>query len=230
MPYKHLIFDLDHTLWDHHTNSRIALAEVYEIYHLQEIGIPSALEFGLKFNQINSKLWLAYELGQISQVELRTARFRQIFSELGVSDHSLCDEISDTYLDISPRKSTLLPNTIEVLEYLFPKYPMYILTNGFNDIQDIKMEASGLKSYFKKMITSQIAGCKKPEPKMFHFTLNMIDAQASDCLMIGDTFHTDILGAMNVGMDAVFFNPENQIHDKKPTFEIKDLKELMEIL
>jgi putative hydrolase of the HAD superfamily len=228
--YKHIFFDLDHTLWDHHVNSKIALEEVYQLFQLKDLGIATPEKFYHKFNEVNHKLWLDYERSKISQAELRHARFRIIFSALGVDNHEKCDAISDTYLEISPRKPHLLPYTQEILTYLKPKYPLHIITNGFDEIQDVKMNSGGIKHYFGHIVTSQNSGFKKPDPEIFHYALDLVKAKPKECLMIGDTFYTDVLGAMSVGIDAVFFNPNDQRHPEKPTFQIRHLKELKAIL
>lgn len=232
MKYKHLFFDLDHTLWDHNTNSKIGLEEIYQKFNLQDLGILSSSKFYLKFNEINHQLWDKYETGKISQPELRHTRFRLIFSQLGIDNHSVCDEISDTYISISSKKHHLLPNAQETLEYLFPKYPMHIITNGFDEIQSIKMDAGKISHFFQEVITSQNSGYKKPDSRIFEYALKKIKATPQECLMIGDSFQSDIVGATRAGIDAVFFNPDqrNQDISIKPKYEIQDLRELKEIL
>jgi YjjG family noncanonical pyrimidine nucleotidase len=232
MKYKHLFFDLDHTLWDHDTNSRIGLEEVYQQFDLQALGLFSPTQFYLKFNEINHQLWDKYEAGRISQPELRHSRFRLIFSQLGVNNDSICDEISNTYISISSKKHHLLPNAHETLEYLFPKYPMHIITNGFDEIQSIKMNAGKITHFFQEVVTSQNSGYKKPDSRIFEYALKKIKAVPHECLMIGDSFQSDIVGATRAGIDAVFFNPDqrNQDISIKPKYEIQDLGELKGIL
>jgi YjjG family noncanonical pyrimidine nucleotidase len=232
MTYKHIFFDLDHTLWDHNTNSRIALEEVYFAFNLATIGVDSPQKFYLTFTEINHQLWDKYEAGRISQSELRHQRFRLIFSRLGVENHGLCDEISDTYISISSKKHHLLPNAHETLEYLFPKYSLHIITNGFDEIQSIKMNAGKITHFFREVITSQNSGYKKPDSRIFEYALKRIKAIPQECLMIGDSFQSDIVGATRVGMDAVFFNPDqrNQEISIQPKYEIRDLGELKGIL
>ncbi|MCU0468198.1 MAG: YjjG family noncanonical pyrimidine nucleotidase [Arcicella sp.] len=232
MRYKHIFFDLDHTLWDHNTNSKIALEEVYHQFDLQALGVPSATQFYLKFNEINHQLWDKYEAGKISQPDLRYSRFRLIFSGLDVHDHALCDELSDTYIHISSKKHNLLPNAKETLEYLFPKYPLHIITNGFDEIQSIKMNAGQITHYFQEVVTSQNSGFKKPDSRIFEYALKKVGAVAEECLMIGDSFQSDIVGANRAGIDAVFFNPDQRPQDisLKPKFEIQNLMELKKIL
>ncbi|MEA5137578.1 YjjG family noncanonical pyrimidine nucleotidase [Arcicella rigui] len=230
--YKHLFFDLDHTLWDHNTNSKLALDEVYQHYHLQELGISSSAQFYLTFNEVNHQLWDLYEQGKISQSVLRHERFRMIFSRLGCHDHSLCDEITERYIHTSVRKPHLLPNTTKVLDYLFPKYPLHIITNGFIEIQEVKMSFGGIKHYFREIITSQNSGYKKPDVGIFEYALDLVGAKASECIMIGDSFQSDIVGANKAGIDTVFFNPDGRKQERTfvPKHEVKDLIELKRIL
>jgi putative hydrolase of the HAD superfamily len=230
--YKHIFFDLDHTLWDHDTNSKLALEEVFHQYDLTRLGMVSPTVFYQKFTEINHQLWDDYEQGKIQQPELRHQRFRLIFSALGCNEHSQCDEISDTYIAISVKKPNLLPNAKAVLDYLHPKYPMHIITNGFIEVQDIKMISGGIKHYFGEIITSQNSGFKKPDVGIFEYALKLINADPADCIMIGDSFPSDIVGATKAGIDAVFFNPESrkQSISLTPKHEVKDLAELMDIL
>jgi YjjG family noncanonical pyrimidine nucleotidase len=230
--YKHLFFDLDHTLWDHNTNSKLALEEVYQHFNLHALGISSSHQFYLTFNHINHQLWDLYEQGTIAQPALRHQRFRMIFSELGCYDYSLCDEISDSYINISVKKPNLLPNAKPVLDYLFPKYPLHIITNGFIEVQNIKMTSGGIKHYFREIVTSQNSGYKKPDVGIFEYALDLVGAKASECLMIGDSFQSDIVGATKAGIDTVFFNPDGRKQELtlKPKHEVKDLIELKGIL
>ena len=232
MYYKHIFFDLDHTLWDHNTNSRIALEEVYQAFDLQEIGIASTKDFYLAFTEINHQLWDKYEAGRISQSELRHQRFRLIFNKLDVKSQDLCDTISESYMDISTKKSNLLPNAHDILQYLHPKYPMHIITNGFDEVQSVKMEAGKITHFFREIITSQNSGYKKPDSRIFEYALKKVEAVAEECLMIGDSFPADIVGATRAGIDAVFFNPDQRIQEIsiKPKYEIRDLAELKGIL
>jgi YjjG family noncanonical pyrimidine nucleotidase len=232
MTYKHIFFDLDHTLWDHDTNSRLALEEVYQSFGLQEIGIASCDDFNTTFKETNFQLWDKYEAGQINQSQLRYQRFRLVFNKLGVHNHDLCDTISESYMEISTKKSNLLPNAQETLKYLQPKYPLHIITNGFDEVQSVKMEVGQITHFFREIITSQNSGYKKPDSRIFEYALKKVGAFAGECLMIGDSFQSDIVGATRAGIDAVFFNPEqrNQDISLKPKYEIRDLEELRWIL
>ena len=228
--YRCILFDLDHTLWDFETNSHETLQELYHQHKLESRGVDSFTSFYDTFVEINTRLWEHYDLGKINRETIRFERFHGILEKLGIDDTPLSLRLSDEYVTLSPKKSALLPNAKEVLEYLHPRYPMTIVTNGFEDVQFTKMNSSGLSSYFKNVVTSARAGHKKPSKEIFEFALSESGFQSHEAVMIGDNLLTDIGGAHNASVDTVFFNPHKISHEEKPHFEIHDLKQLMDIL
>jgi len=228
--YTHLIFDLDRTLWDFETNARIALNQIYHECNLGEKGISDFDEFEYKYKTINEACWDDYRNGILKKEILRSLRFKLTLDAFGISDVNLAEKISDLYLYKSPRLTTLIDGTHDILKYLQPFYHLHILTNGFVEVQDIKMKKSGLAPYFEQVIASEYAGAKKPHPLAFEFTLDQINANVKDCLMIGDDALTDIKGASDVGMDTVYFNPDKNAALEYATFTINHLLELKEIL
>lgn len=230
MKYRSILFDLDHTLWDYETNSSETLTELFHHHKLSEIGVPSISHFLETFVQINTHLWTQYDLGQIHRDVIKFERFHKILLTYGIDKYDFALSFSDDYISLSPKKSGLMPNAIEVLDYLHARYPMTIVTNGFDEIQSIKMESSGITSYFKNVVTSARAGHKKPAKEIFQFALNESGFESSSTLMIGDNLLTDIGGARNAQLDTVYFNPNKIPHQEKTEFEISDLKELLNIL
>ncbi len=228
--YRCILFDLDHTLWDFETNSHQTLQELYHHYEIENRGVESFNAFYSTFVEINTKLWELYDLGKITREKIRFERFHGILERLGVNDNELSLTLSDEYVARSPKKSALIPNTIEVLDYLYPHYPMTIVTNGFEEIQYTKMESSGITSYFKNVVTSARAGHKKPAKEIFEFALTEGGFEAHEAVMIGDNLLTDIGGAHGASVDTIFFNPNKISHQEKPHYEIHDLKQLMDIL
>ena len=205
--YKHLFFDLDHTLWDHHRNANETLTDIYQSFNLNQFASFNVDQFQYAFHKINHALWQDYHLGLIVQEDIRKERFRSVLDSLGVEGYSSCDQLSADYLHQCPSKSNLMPYTLEVLKYLKDKkYSMTIITNGFSDIQDIKMNGSGLQGYFDRVITSNQAGWLKPHKQIFDFAVKQADVAKSDCLMVGDNLSTDIEGARNAGIDQVFYD------------------------
>ena len=228
--YRYILFDLDHTLWDFKKNSEETLGQLYDDYRLSDSARFSREDFSEKFWEINNRLWNLYDKDAIDKHKLREERFRLIFDELQYNNYDMADKIGDDYLRICPEKINLIPHTTEVLEYLHKRYSMYILTNGFPDTQYKKMSFSRLEKYFNKLITSEEAGHKKPNPEIFEYALRVMNAKNEECIMVGDNIETDIKGAISAGMDIIFFNPEGIRHNEKVTHEISSLLELKELL
>jgi len=230
MKYRSILFDLDHTLWDYETNSSETLTELFHHHKLYDLGVPSVSHFLETFVQVNTKLWALYDLGQIHRDVIRNDRFHKILLTYGIDQYDFALSFSDEYISQAPKKGGLMPNAIEVLEYLHARYPMTIVTNGFDEIQSIKMESAGITSYFKDVVTSARAGHKKPAKEIFEFALNESGFESTSTLMIGDNLLTDIGGARNASLDTVYFNPNKIPHQEQTEFEISDLKELLDIL
>ncbi|KAA9355224.1 YjjG family noncanonical pyrimidine nucleotidase [Larkinella humicola] len=229
--YKHLFFDLDHTLWDFDRNSTESIFELYEVFRLSEAGIASADEFNRHFIAINNQLWSDFYNNRLTHTDIRKYRFRMVMDAVGVSDHSVCDQMNEAYLQLLPRKPHLMESASDVLDYLKERYQLHIITNGFDEIQALKMASSGLTDYFQHIVTIQKAEAKKPEPRIFEFALNVSGASLGESLMIGDNYEADVCGALNAGMDVVYYNTASlPIEGAAPTYEIQHLKELMAIL
>ena len=228
--YKCVFFDLDHTLWDYETNSADTLRELFQERRLREKGIDSFSDFLNAFILVNTNLWDQYDTGKIHRDVIRYERFHKILLALGVDDYDLSLSLSNDYVSESPKKSALMPNAIEILEHLHAKYPLSVITNGFEEIQSTKLASSGITHYFKSVVTSARAGHKKPAKEIFEFALAETGFLASEAIMIGDNVLTDIAGARNASIDTVLFNPNKIVHQEKVDFEIYDLMELKEII
>ncbi|SHJ94407.1 putative hydrolase of the HAD superfamily [Reichenbachiella agariperforans] len=232
--YKYVFFDLDHTLWDFDANAEAVLRDLYVLHDLAGVGIVSEDSFIRDFFETNAGLWAQYNVGQIDKFFLRNQRFRLIFEAAGaimnlVSDEYL-KEFNKQFLHNCPRQTRLMDGTIEVLEALHAKYPMHIITNGFEEVQSHKMECSKIAKYFDRVITSEKAGFKKPFAGIFNYAMKWTGANAAESIMIGDNLDADIKGARDYGMDQVFFNPDGNLHSEEVTYEIRNLRELLEIL
>ncbi len=229
--YSCVLFDLDHTLWDYDTNCAEALYELYHSYELKNLGIETFDTFHASFKTINTNLWDRYDLGEIHRDVIRLERFDKILKALGVDEYKLSLRISDEYVKESPKKKNLMPGAKETLDYLAAAdYQIYIITNGFDEIQSTKLISSGIEHYFLDVVTSQKAGHKKPAKEIFHFALNKGGHAAAEAIMIGDNLVTDIGGAKNASIDSVYFNPNKIEHSTEVHYEISSLRDLMKIL
>jgi putative hydrolase of the HAD superfamily len=227
--YHHIFFDLDLTLWDFNKNSKEVLTELFSELKITEKHSLDFDEFHRVYLQVNEQLWNEYRKNNVSKEELRNKRFKETFKSFNVSDSEIEQAMSEEYIKRSPFKKHLFPYAKEVLEYLSGKYQLHIITNGFEEVQHIKLESCEIKHYFKNIITSESAGHKKPHPGIFHYSLYRAKSKPGKSIMVGDHLEIDILGAKNAGLDQVFFNPENIPHKEKVTYEINCLSKLKAI-
>jgi putative hydrolase of the HAD superfamily len=224
--YKHIFFDLDMTLWDFETNAHEAYQDIYAKFKLKDRGIESIELFLKSYFVHNEMLWEQYRNDEIEKEFLRSRRFELALLDFGIEDPGLAESIGMEYITISPQKTNLFPNAHEILSYLKLKYPLHIITNGFEEVQYTKLKNSRLSAYFDQIITSEDAGCKKPDPGIFRYALQKAGAKADESLMIGDDPEVDVKGAEDSGMDGVFFNPKGLAVNGNVKYQINDLIEL----
>jgi putative hydrolase of the HAD superfamily len=230
MKYRHLFFDLDHTLWDFEANARATLLELYHSLNLQERGVNDFDLFHKNYLVHNERLWERYRNGYIKQDELRVKRMRLALLDFKIADESLSQEMNVRFLDLLPTRTLLFPHAIEILEYLTgKKYELHLITNGFEKTQHSKLKYSGLDKFFKEVITSEGSNSLKPNKEIFDFAFEKTGATARESIMLGDSLEVDIIGAMNAGIDQVFINHHHIVTEIKPTYTVTSLKELEQI-
>ena len=230
MKITHIFFDLDRTLWDFDLNSQKTLLNIYKEFSLKERGVKSFDIFLDHYKEINEKLWGLYRQDLISKDELRSKRFDLTLNKYSIKDNELASKIGDTYVSKSPLQTSLFPYTKEVLSYLKSKYSLSIITNGFDEVQKIKLKASGLDVFFDTVITSDFVNAKKPNPTIFNYALNINNVSAKNSVMIGDDLLVDIIGAKEIGFFQIYFNPKNTPHNQNCDYEIRCLSEIKNIL
>ena len=217
-----IFFDLDHTLWDFDVNSELAFATIFKKDH-PTIIISDFIE---KYIPINQACWKLYQYDKITHAELRYNRLKHTFDALNyfASDIQI-ESIAQDYIELLPQNNCLFDGTIEVLEYLGKKYKLHIITNGFADVQYKKINNSKIAGFFKTITNSEMAGVKKPNPIIFEYALNLAKANKENSVMIGDCLEADVQGALNAGLDAIFFNDKNI----KVEQDIKQVNHLLEL-
>jgi putative hydrolase of the HAD superfamily len=228
--YSHIFFDLDHTIWDFDKNAEEALHELYLIHKLNDLGLNSADTFIETYTLNNHRLWREYHVGNITKETLREARFKQTFLDLGVHPDVIPHGFEDAYVQLCPTKTNLFPNAHETLAYLQSKYTLHLISNGFKESQDIKISGTGIGKYFTHVIISELVGVNKPDPVIFAHAINLAGTTKEQSLMIGDSLEADVLGALNFGMDAIYFNPFKADKPDEVKLQITDLKELTVLL
>ena len=221
-----IFFDLDHTLWDFEKNSALTFEKIFGLNAI-EVDLPLFLEH---YIPINFKYWKLYREEKISKEALRFSRLNDTFMAIKkpVEQHKI-EKLSHDYIIYLTTFNHLITGALEVLAYLEKKYKLHIITNGFNEVQQTKLDKSGITKYFHTITNSELAGVKKPNPKIFQYALNVAKVNVGNAIMIGDSYEADIEGALNIGMDAIYLKIEStETHYGVKT--ISNLYQLMELL
>jgi len=219
---EHVFFDLDHTLWDFDKNSALTFDKIFKLNKL-EINLKDFLQI---YEPINLNYWKLYREEKIDKPSLRYGRLNDAFTALGVAvKTSMIHKLSDDYIDNLCTYNHLFDGAVEILNYLHDNYKLHIITNGFKEVQQGKLNQSNIDHYFETVTNSEMVGVKKPNPKIFHHALNMARADVEKSIMIGDNYEADILGAKDVGFDTICFN----YHKVKVANDIKQIDHLLEI-
>jgi len=262
--YKHIFFDLDHTIWDFDKNAEETLHELYGIYALKDLGLHSADLFIETYTRNNHQLWAEYHVGKITKAALREARFKKTFLDLGLQPEIIPVGFEDDYVQLCPTKTNLFPDAHETLQYLQSKYTLHLISNGFRESQDVKISGTNIGGYFQHVIISEEIGINKPDKAIFEHALGLAGtniggyfqhviiseeiginkpdkaifehalglagANKNESLMIGDSLEADVYGALNFGIDAIYFNPAGLEKPDDVPVQITRLKELTLLL
>ncbi|MDP3558211.1 MAG: YjjG family noncanonical pyrimidine nucleotidase [Bacteroidota bacterium] len=221
---KHIFFDLDDTLWDFERNSVHILKQLFLEFDLETKLKTDFQNFAGIYKTVNLQLWQQYSKKEITKDYLRNRRFNLVFNQFNYDNYDENIIITEHYLNRAPKGKHLKEGCIETLNYLKQNYHLHIITNGFKEIQSIKIESCGLKDYFKNIIISEEHQLSKPEEKIFRLAEDFASAKKEECVMIGDNFESDVEGALNAGWKAIYFAPENSTTNKGS--HIKNLSEL----
>ncbi len=223
---KDVFFDLDHTLWDFDRNSSLAFERVFQKYRIE---LP-LVDFLKEYEPINLIYWKKYREELVTKEELRRGRLTETFDLFNLKfPLETIDALSVCYIEELPMDNHLFIGTSEILKYLSRKYNLHIITNGFEEVQHLKLQNSGIKKYFDTVTTSEEVGVKKPNTIIFETALLKASAVPKKSIMIGDSFEADIVGAAKAGMHTLFFNYRNE-EVVPPYFAINELSEIKNYL
>lgn len=241
MHYKDLFIDLDDTLYDTHGNSMIALKKLFDERNWKEI-MPSYEAFRDAYFATNVDVWAKYAHGEIDRDTLIVERYRRPVTEMvrqcggdtSWITPQWCVEASNRYGDLISREPGTVPGAKQLLEYLRQKgYRLHICSNGFHEVHSRKLRSAGLDGYFATIILSEDAGVNKPHKEFFDYAFAKTGAERATTIMIGDHYDTDIAGAINAGLDTIFFNRWNvdpSTLERQSDYIVNSLSEIQKIL
>lgn len=220
--YEWVLFDADETLF--HFDAITGLKKIFSNY-----GISFSSQDYYQYQAINQRLWSQFQQGQISASDLQSQRFSSWGKKLNVPPLELDLAFQRAMIDIC----TPIAGARDLLNTLYGKVKLGIITNGFTAMQAARLEATGLSEHFHILVISEEVGVAKPHPDIFEHALQVMGhPPASKVLMVGDNLHTDIIGGLNAGMHTCWLNRhgETKPRDITPHYEVESLKALQDLL
>jgi len=222
---KHVFFDLDRTLWDFDENSKVALKQIFSELNLKSI-FETFERFYNAYAAQNARLWSLYSDGKLTKEVLRYERFNATLNQFNIDNLTLAKEMGGMYVALSPFQKRLFPGTIQCLDELKAiGFRLHIITNGFEEVQYIKLENCGLREYFDVIVCSEAVGKNKPALAIFNYALEQANCIAENAMMIGDDYIADVSGGLKAGLQAILFDPHLRSTEKYE-FTIQNLNEL----
>ena len=227
LPYKFLLFDLDHTLLDFDAAEDVALTQL-----LKEEGVADIQAYKDYYVPMNKALWKDLEQKKISKQELVNTRFSRLFAHFGVEKDGAY--LAERYQFFLSKQGQTFPGVEDLLRKLISQgYELYAATNGITFIQTGRLEQSGIAPYFKEIFISEQLHTQKPDAEFYEkIGARILNFDKNQTLMIGDSLSADIQGGKNAGIDTVWYNPQHlenatQLH---PTHEVHSYKDLLNCL
>lgn len=220
MKYTTILFDSDDTLLDFKASERQAIYRAFDI-----AGLPFDEDIRAVYSEINHGLWKALERGETTTEELLCERFRRLFERYGYDYDPKA--MNDLYFRCLSETAFTMDGAREMLEYLYGRYELDIITNGVGYIQTARLDNADIRKYIKHLFISGEIGATKPDKAFFDYVLCRIDEKdKSKILVIGDSLTSDIKGALDSGLDCVYIgSAENQA-----TYSVSSITELKKIL
>ena len=182
-----------------------------------------------EYQSVNKPLWVDYQNGAITALQLQHKRFQSWSERLDVPPGML----NEAFLNAMAEICAPLPGAVSLLDSLKGKVKIGIITNGFTALQQIRLERTGLRDYFDLLVISEQVGVAKPDPRIFEYALKQAGNPSRDrVLMVGDTAESDILGGINAGLSTCWLNANNRALPEgiNPTWTVTSLNELEQLL
>lgn len=223
--YSTLLFDLDNTLLDFSESETKSLDGLYDAHFAEHLPKTAFLS---SYHEINQKLWRQVSYGECRPGQVKTERFKQLVNKFQLAK---CEKaLALDYESLLVKKTDWMPGAKTAIDQLKPHYQIGIITNGTTNVQKEKCLKSGISDWCDCIIISEETGYAKPNPAIFNLALNTLQTQAENCLMFGDSLHSDHQGAINSGMDFCWVKYRQNSNEpplKTPRFEVEHISELI---
>lgn len=224
--YEFVFLDADETLFDFKRAERHALSRA-----CGEFGVEASEELARTYDRINSGLWALLERGELDSRTLKVRRFGLLFRELDLEVDA--ESFSRAYIEWLSKANFLLPGAEELCAYLYGKYTLAIVTNGFREVQLPRIRSSAIQGYISAVVVSEEVGCGKPDRAIFEYASALVGARDKGrMIMVGDSLSSDIQGGINFGIDTCWLNASGKSNDSsiRPRYEVRSLEGVKGIL
>lgn len=217
---KALIFDFDGTLSNR-------MANAYGVF--DDYLRPYFKDFDeMEYESVLQDL-LTYDCNGIIPVRGRLIAFREKYGYY--LPESFEKDFTRFYYDEMCNYVGLGDGVRETLDQLKGRYRMAILSNGDSKSQHDKIDALPLAEYFEEIFVSGDYDYQKPEPEIYEMAAKELGVKCEECMMIGDVFSTDILGAIRAGVTPVWFMTDYQRPSKYyQGYRISRFSQIIDIL
>jgi putative hydrolase of the HAD superfamily len=231
--YDDLFIDFDDTLCDTRAGAQQSLYDLFEEFGLGR-WFDSADDFIVPYWQANIDLWQSYAKGEVTREYLIVERFRRPLSQghgLAPTEEQ-CLRMSDRFLEFCVENTGPLDGAQELVDYLRQRgYRLHLCSNGFHEVQFRKLRNCGMDGCFDSVILSEDAGVNKPRRGFFDYAFQVSQGKPATTVMIGDGWDSDMRGAIDYGLDTIFFNRFPDYPPPEPvTYEVHRLEDIRGIL
>jgi 5'-nucleotidase len=220
--YQWILFDADDTLFHFDALRGLHLT-------LSSLGKEFIPQHYQDYEVLSRSLWIDYQNGTINLHELQNKRFEPWAKKLQISTTMFSNTFQHAMADICQP----LDGAVSLLSSLQGKAKLGIITNGFTESQQIRLERTGLMNHFEWLVISEQVGVAKPHPKIFEHAFSLMgELNPEQVLMVGDNPDSDIKGGLNAGMHTCWLNVHNKTLPEGivPHYEVSSLGQLEKLL
>lgn len=223
---KIILIDLDNTLIDFNECARHSIIDIFNKFNL-----PYSDNVFTTFITENVKIWKRLENSEITKAQLREDRWNIILGKLGIDfDGHIVEDLFEKGV---AKSAYAVDGAYELLDYLYPKYDLYIVSNGFRFVQESRLKIGDFEKYFKEIFVSEDVGIPKPATEFFDYCFEKLgNPDKASVVLIGDSLSADIKGGVAYNIDTIWFNKNNDTlpDEIKPDYVVTRLQDINEIL